>query len=549
MVEPKVDVVIIGVGCAGGILARELAEAGLKVVGLERGPNITTGMVFQDEYRFPIRQDVLWSYAGRPGYTWRQNAQAATRIFNNGRGWGVGGEMLHWGCQTWRYYPHQFKMLSTYGPKEGMDLMDWPVTYDEMEPYYQKFEERLGISGDHTQMPHYPPRNKPYPMPPHPFNCNQQFMFNALKAQGYSPFQNFSGTNSVAYDGRPGCQYCGFCGSYECTIEAKADTRVSEIRKATLSPNFELRTDSKVFHIHTDDNGRGTGVHYWDKDKRIHDQPADIIIIACHAWHNAQQLLLGTGSKHPRGIGNNNGMVGKFLQSHGNFTVNGLFDTEWLGYAIPAGTGVGIDDWTGDYFDYQALGFIEGAILTAGNTPGQAISYATLTVPGVPTWGKERKDFIRNEGRKILTISAQPADLPSERNFIDLDPTVKDPDGLPVPRLTHDWHPQMTQLHAFIRGKMVEMLEKAGARRVWGGETMTPPSATTHLTGGAIMGEDTKRSVVNRYCQVHDAPNVFVVGPSAFPYIATWNGTEPIGALAYWVADFIKAEVKSGRTL
>lgn len=549
MAEPKVDVAIIGVGCAGGILARELAEAGLKTVGLERGPNITTDMVFQDEYRFPTRQDLLWSHSDRPGYTWRQNPESDTRIFNNGRGWGVGGEMLHWGCQTWRYYPHQFKMLSTYGPIEGMDLMDWPVTYDEMEPYYQKFEERLGISGDHTQMPHYPPRSKPYPMPPHPFNCNQQFMYDALTAQGYRPFQNFSGTNSVNYDGRPACQYCGFCGNYECTIDAKANTRVSEIRRATQSPNFELRADCKVFHIHTDDNGRGIGVHYWDKDKRIHDQPADIIIIACHAWHNAQQLLLAVGPKHPKGIGNNNGMAGKFLQSHGNFAVSGLFDTEWMGYAIPAGTGVGIDEWTGNYYDHQALGFVEGAILTGGNTPGQAIGYATLRVPDVPTWGKERKDFIRNEGRKILTMSAQPADFPSERNFIDLDPTVKDPDGLPVPRLTHDWHPQMAPLHAFIRGKMVEMMEKAGARRVWGAETMTPPSSTVHLTGGAIMGEDPTRSVVNRYCQVHDAQNVFVVGPSAFPYIGLWNGTEPIGALAYWVADFIKAEVKNGRTL
>ncbi|MBI2287920.1 MAG: hypothetical protein HYU83_02890, partial [Chloroflexi bacterium] len=253
--------------------------------------------------------------------------------------------------------------------------------------------------------------------------------------------------------------------------------------------------------------------------------------------------------KHPKGIGNNNGMVGKFLQSHGKFGVSGLFDQEWMAYAIPAGTGVGIDDWSSNDFDYKALGFIEGAIITGGNGAGQAIGYSTLSVPGVPAWGKERKDFIRKEGRKILSLSAQPADFPSERNFIDLDPVTKDPDGLPVPRLTHDWHPQVTKMHAFIRSKIVEMMQKAGAKKVWGGETMTSPSSTIHLTGGAIMGEDPKRSVVNRYCQVHDAPNVFAVGPSAFPYIGHWNGTEPAGALAYWVADFIKAEVKKGRTL
>ncbi|MDZ4230766.1 MAG: hypothetical protein U1B77_02985, partial [Dehalococcoidales bacterium] len=378
--------------------------------GLERGPDIATNMVFQDEYRFSRRQDLLWSHADKPGSTWRQTPDSQPRVFNNGRGWGVGGEMLHWGCQTWRYYSHQFKMLSTYGQTEGMDLMDWPVTYEDLEPYYQKFEERLGISGDHTQMPHYPPRTKPYPMPPQPFTSNQKFMYDALVAQGFRPFQNFSGTNSVDYDGRPACQWCGFCSNYECTIEAKADTRVTEIRKALMSPNFELRADSKAFHIHTDNNGRGSGVHYWDKERKVHDQPADIIIMTGHAWHAAQQLLLGIGTRHPNGIGNNNGMVGKFLQSHGNFTVRGLFDQEWMSYMGPAGTGAGIDEWTGNYFDYEALGFIEGAIITAGNGPGQAIGYANTLPPGIPAWGKEYKDFIRNEGRKILAISAQPAD-------------------------------------------------------------------------------------------------------------------------------------------
>ncbi|WP_096186419.1 GMC family oxidoreductase [Evansella halocellulosilytica] len=549
------DVIIVGSGCAGGILARELSDHGLHTIALERGPDIKSEQYAMDELKFPIRNKVLWGPQDEPRYTWRSDKENKTeRVITGWSGWGPGGDHLHWGAQSWRFQPATFKAKSVFGQVDNGALIDWPISYSDLEPFYQRFEERIGISGDHRLDPYHPPRQKGYPMPPTVPGYATRHFIEAAKSLNHQPFPVPGAINSIDYDGRFACGYCGFCQSFGCVVEAKGDVGLTELRKARKNSNFELRFHSRAFEITTDSHGRAEGVKYFDKNQDIHHIKGRLVIVAANYLESTQLLLLSKSSSFPKGIANNNDQVGRYFYMRGISQLLGLFKERMNAFLGPTPRWA-VNRFAEDNFDPDEWGedFVMGGNLT-GSDPfglaGQPIEFSGAPTPDdIPNWGKDYRDFMEEAYSHHYTVRIYTTEPPQQDKFVELDPNVKDSQGLPVPRVTFDWHPQTSRQLAFLRSQAEKMLKAGGAIETWGGELGDPWALNSHAGGTTRMGEDPNHSVVNRFCQTHEVPNLFVVGSSAFPNIGAYNPAETVGALAYWVADFIKDEANNGELL
>ena len=547
------DVIIVGFGCVGGILARELSEAGLKVIALERGPDIDSRQYSMDELKFPIRNRILWGPQDEPQHTWRSDQNIAReRIFYGLGGWGPGGDHLHWGANSWRFQQEIFKAKTVFGQVENGAMIDWPISYADLEPYYQRFEERIGVSGDHTKDPFHPPRKKPYPMPPTVPGYATRHFSEAARSLGYEPFPVPAAINSIDYGGRFACGYCGFCQSFGCVVEAKGDVGLTEIRKSRANPNFELRTNSLVTRLNVNKYGRSSGVNYLDAYGKECYITGDIVIVSAQWLQSTRLLLLSKSAGFPQGLGNNRGQVGRYYFQRSISQVIGLFDEPMNAFLGPTPR-YAVNRFVDANFDPEEynVDFIMGGALTGAEPTGlagQPIEFTGAPTPeGIPNWGPEYEKFIKEAYTHHYTIRIYTTEPPQQTSLIDLDPEIKDSYGLPVPRITFDWHPQSEKQRQFLRERAVEILRAAGAKKVWGGG-FSNSSIAIHPGGSTRMGEDPNNSVVNRYCQVHGIPNLFVVGSSSMPISGGYNPTETVGALAYWVADFIKEEAKHGNS-
>lgn len=545
------DVVIVGLGCVGGIFARELSEAGLKVIALERGPDIDSGQYSMDELKFPIRNKILWAPEDVL-YSWRSNPYVPReRIIRGATGWGPGGDHLHWGANSWRFQRETFKAKTVFGQVENGAVIDWPISYNDLEPYYQRFEERIGVGGNHWKDPFHPPRQKPYPMPPTVPGFATRHFAEAAKSLGYKPFPVPAAINSRDYDGRFACGYCGFCQGFGCVVEAKNDVGLTEIRKARANPNFEFRTHSLVTSLEVDQsNGRVSGVNYLDACGNRRHLTGEIVIVAASWLQSIRLLLLSRSPRFPYGLGNNRGQVGRYHYHRSISSVIGLFDEPMNVFLGPTPR-YAVNYFAENNFDHREYNadFIMGGNLTGAEPfglAGKPIEFTGIPTPeGIPNWGPEYEKFVKETYTRYYTIRIYTTEPPQLTSTIDLDPRVTDSHNLPVPRITFDWHPQTESQFNFLRERAVEILRAAGAKRIWGGQ-LDNPSGTSHPGGGTRMGEDPDDSVVNRYCQVHGVPNLFVVSSSSMPISGAYNPTETVGALAYWVADFIKTETKRG---
>ncbi|MDQ6417884.1 GMC family oxidoreductase [Paenibacillus sp. LHD-117] len=553
--RPDYDVIIIGAGASGGIIGRELSDAGLSVCVLERGPMFETKDVSMDELRFPIRQDLMWATPKVGGMTWRPHSRTATqkvfpRITQGLDGWGPGGSMTHWGGVSWRFEPSVFKALDVWGQIPGGAIANWPISYEDLEPYYTKFEYRIGVSGD-DKMKFGPPRSAPYPLPPFEQGFATNHFAQACRSLGYEPFPMPAGILSRDYQGRKRTGSCGFCQSFECTVEAKSNTRVTELREALKNPNFTLLVDRYVIRMTMNRRDRIEGVVCLDSAGNEHEITASIVILAANTFYNVWLLLLSGNPYAPSGIGNQHAQVGKYFHQHPRFGINGLFDELMNVHIGPSEPVMAISDFTEDHFDHMGLGFIMGGYIygakVTGNA-GQPIEFAkTVELPdGVPRFGPLYKDFMARTYSHYYQVHAMLTDPPMLTSFIDLDPHAKNHYGLPLPRLTFDWSPQLNNMQQFFYPKMVEILQAGGAKKIWGGQHVQPPWEMTHPSGGTRMGENPKESVTDRYGKVHGIRNLFISGNSLFPTMSAFNVTETIGALAYWQADYIKQEVLKG---
>jgi gluconate 2-dehydrogenase alpha chain len=567
----KVDAVCIGVGWTGGILAAEMAKAGMKVVGLERGgPRGESSFGSDhDELKFAIRSELFQDAAVETQTLRHSTGESALPMRYIGAwlpGTGVGGAGVHWNGQNWRYHPSDFRYKSHYTEKYGKQVFpdemrprDWGITYEELEPYMNTFEEMAGISGKAGVLkgnkveggnPFEGSRSKEYPAPPMMSSKSGDMFAAATRELGYTPFPVPSANLSEPYVnpegvGRNHCLYCGFCERFGCEVGAKADPTVTVIPVAERTGNFELRTHAWVHRI-THRDGRATGVLYTDAAGRTHEQPADVVAVTSFMFNNVRLLLL-SGMGEPYDPKTEKGAVGRnFAYQTGGAGAVGYFaDDDDLNLMMGSGAnGMSIDDLNADNFDHSDLDFLGGgnvAISQNGSRPIQSQHVFGDT----PTWGLEYKRAVRDTYRRTVSIGAQ-GESPSYRDhYVDLDPTYKDAFGDPLLRVTFDWTQNERNMVKYLGTKIEEIMKAMRPTRMTGGPGAlaphfdTVPYQSTHVTGGTIMGDDPKETVVNDYLQMWDFPNVFVVGASNYPQNAGFNPTGTLGGLAYRAADGI----------
>jgi gluconate 2-dehydrogenase alpha chain len=570
----EVDVVVIGVGMVGSIVAKELAAAGYRVVGLERGQARFTVPEFQspaihDELRFDVRKALMQDNTREP-VTFRnhgrQTALPVRRWESFLPGTGLGGSMVHWNGQTYRYQANDFELSTRTRERYGksflnsdLTIQDWGVTYAELEPHYDRFEYLLGTSGKAGNIngeiqqggdPHESPRSREYPTPPMKEHFQGVMFRKGATNLGYHPFPQPSSNLSRPYTNPEGvklntCVFCGFCERYACEHYAKAVPQTIILPVLLANPNFELRTGCQVQRINLDSSKkRATGVTYIDAAGREFEQPASLVITSSFALNNVRMLLL-SGIGKPYDPASGKGVVGRNYAYQTMSSVAAFFDADVIinPFMASGASGTLINDFAGDNFDHSGLGFIGGAFIGAVNTNGRPIQYHPVP-PGTPSWGKDWKKAVIKHYNHTVMLSLHGSSVSQRQNYLDLDPTYRDAWGQPLLRMTFDFPQNDLKMAEYVTAKGVEIGKAMGAKQVVGSPRKAPYTTTqyqtTHNTGGAVMGSDPNTSVVNRYLQSWDVPNVFVIGASAYPQNASWNPTGTLGALTYWTIDALK---------
>jgi choline dehydrogenase-like flavoprotein len=544
-----VNAVVVGAGAGGGVVAKELAAAGLTVVLLERG-RWQTFHDHTDDELCSQRTTVLGNAFGPDDRRYRRvrvNADGSTRIvlpseggYNNNAAC-VGSGTLSYGAMAWRFMPQDFKMRTLYGCPEGSTLDDWPITYEDLEPCYEKAEWEIGVAGDDRQNPFAPPRKKPQPMPPFPYNKEGRLVEAAAKRLGWHPFPIPMLRNSMPYGGRPKCIHMRSCVGFACPINAKAGTQNTVIPVALATGNCEVRTDAVVSEVLVDERGRATGVKYFDADDRLQVQTADLVVLSASATETARLLLNSRSRLFPKGAGNNNDWVGRNLQGHAYCGARGYTEQEIYEEAGP-GACVGFCD-----FNHGNAGLRGGAMLANEFIPMPYL-YTNTRPPGAPRWGLAHKEAQRRYYKRTMCVMGPVQEMPVFESRVEVDPVVKDHWGIPVVRLSGSRHPHDIEIARFIAAKAERLLKEAGASQVWGNVPgMGGPSGGQHQAGTCRMGNDPKTSVTNRYGQIHQIDNLFVADGSLNVTNGGFNPALTIMALGYWVGGYIAREWKGGK--
>jgi gluconate 2-dehydrogenase alpha chain len=572
----EVDAIMVGMGWTGAIMARELSKAGLTVVGLERGQDRTPGEDFilpgvRDEMKYAQRLELM-SDNSIDTVTFR-NAAAETALpirrwgaFLPGEG--VGGSGIHWGALCWRNLPTDFRIRSAIEQRYGanavpqdMTIQDWPVTYDELEPFYDRFDKLCGVSGKAGNLrgkivdggnPFEGPRSAEYPNPPIK-TCRGAMMFGeAATTLGYHPFPSPVAIASIPYHNSEGvalgaCEYCGYCNRIACETNAKASANTTVMPVLRAEPKFELRTRAYVTRLIYDKaSAKVTGVLYTDtRTGAEYEQPAGIVVLSSFVFGNTQQLLLaGIGEPYDPVTGR--GLVGKNYAYQFEAGAEAFFENGELNpFMGNAGTSMSIDDFNGENFDHSGLGFFGGGYITCNQAGAPPIG--GRAVPrGTPSWGSEWKRATVKWYHHFVRFNTQGSVYANRHNFMDLDPTYKDAFGRPLVRLTYNGTDNDHAMSRYLLSKVEAIIKVMNPTHY----ELHPrpknftivPYQSTHNTGGTIMGADPESSVVNRYLQVWNAHNLFIQGASVFPQQHGYNPTGTVGALAYWSADAIVSQ-------
>jgi choline dehydrogenase-like flavoprotein len=452
----------------------------------------------------------------------------------------VGGGTYSYGGQAWRYMPQDFRMRSTYGTIPGSTLDDWPIGYDDLEPYYERAEYEIGVSGDVEPNPFKGRRKKPLPMPPMtPRSLEYEILRPAALRLGLHPFDTPLLINSIPYNGRSACMRIRWCVGFGCETGAKNGTHNTAIPRALATGGARLRTECKVREILVDARGRATGVTYFDEHDRLQEQPADVVIVSAGATESARLLLLSTSRLHPHGLGNRHDWVGRNLNGHTYTGAVGFFEREVYDDLGP-GACISICD-----FNHSTPGLVGGGML-ANEFIRLPIHFTGMQPPGAPSWGKPHKDFMRRYYRRNIMIIGPTQDLPTSDGRVQLDPRVKDHWGVPVLRISGDNHPYTREVANRQAERAEAWLKEAGASLIYQRRAGRGVSGHQHQSGTCRMGHDPQTSVVDAACRVHDVPNVFVIDASVHVTNGGFNPALTIFANAYRASALLAKAWKGG---
>jgi gluconate 2-dehydrogenase alpha chain len=582
-----VDAVIIGYGWTGAIMAKELSDAGLSVVVLERGPARDTGTDFvypriADELKYAVRGDLWQPLAGETVTVRHRTGETAVPYRQYGSfilGTGTGGAGAHWNGQQWRASPNDLRIRSVYEERYGkkfippdMTIQDYGIAFEELEPWFDHFEKVNGVTGVAGNLKgalqdggnHYEgARSHPFPAQPLPPILSSQLFAQAARELGHKPFPVPAANSTTAYTNPYGvrmgpCNLCGFCEGFGCFMYSKAAPQTTIIPILKGRANLDVRHNAYATRILLDKGGkRATGVRYVDAGGREVDQPASMVVLASFQLNNVRMLLL-SGIGLPYDPVSGKGVVGKNYAYQMVSSTTAYFDQDvHMNPFIGAGAAgqMAIDEFNADHFDHAGKGFVGGAMIFAGATGGRPIVQMPLP-PEAPRWGSGWKSAVRKHYAHTSSVATMGSVMSYRDRYLDLDPTYRDAHGLPLLRMTFDWHPNELRMTAFTSARAAEIVEAMKPRRM--SQHVIKPGESydvrvyqsTHNTGGAIIGTNPSNSVLNRYSQCWDVPNVFVFGASSFPQNIGYNPTGLVGALTYFAAAKIRSTyLKTGGPL
>lgn len=538
----EVDFVIVGSGAAGGVLAKELATNGFRVVVLEQGPYYTPADFTHDEVKVWNGHQLTNNPAFQPT-TFRKTAQdKAKKQYAVMYGNCVGGSSVHFTANFWRFHEIDFVEHRKVGDIPGAALADWPITYADLEPYYTKVEWEIGVSGLAGASPFDPPRSKPYPMPPLPVKGNGVVFEQAARKLGYHPFPAPMAILSQPRPGRSACMNCGFCLGFGCEVGAKSTSLSAAIPAAEATGRCEIRPHSYVHKVEIDKNGRATGVLYFDARKNTHLQRAKAVILAANGAETPRLLLLSSSSQFPNGLANSSGLVGKYLMPNGGALAFGVMEEPLNDYK-----GFCVSRIFHDFYelDHEKVGWYGGGGLDARFDFTPASFAMGGLPPDTPKWGKEFKKALRHNFTRTMEIFCHGTSLAVESNSFSLDPEVKDAWGLPALRMTFRDHPNDLKMMEWMRERALELLDAAGAKQKWA-QPVQEQQFAVHLLGTCRMGKDPKTSVINPDHRTHDVPNLFLCDGSSLVTSGRGQPTMTIMALAFRAADRITELAKRG---
>ena len=534
-----VDFVIIGSGAAGGIIAKELSTAGFSTVVLEQGKYRKTPSFTHDEIKYFLNGEMFGGGPRESGMSYRTNetdepitgGQQDPAMYAKT----VGGSSVVFSAHLWRMRPIDFNERSVLGAMEGTNFADWPITYEELEPYYTKVEWDMGVSGasGHSD----PPRSRDFPMPPLPINSSGAIMEKAAAALGLHADVQPHAILSQAHNGRAPCLHCGFCAFFGCEVGAKSSSLSAMIPLAEASGNCEIRPESTVFRIVKNADGRVDEVLYYDKDGNEQGQKAKAVVLSANGAESPRLLLESDD------LANSSGYVGRNLMFNTHSGVNAIFDQPLNEYKGVQATRVIMDFYETD----PKRGFYGGGGIDArGGLAMTPLMYATFGAPPAEkNWGAEYKEMIAHSFSRQMGMFASATSIPMDRNNITLHPTQTDKWGRPSIVVTYNDHPDDLANGQFLQDKAQELLDAAGAAKTWS-YPVQPANFGVHLLGTCRMGDDPSTSVIDRDHRAHDVPNLFICDGSSLVTSTRGQPTMTIMALAFRAADRIKEAASSG---
>jgi choline dehydrogenase-like flavoprotein len=534
-----VDFVIVGSGAAGGIIAKELSTAGHSVVVLEQGPRLTEKDFDHDEFGTFMLSKLANKPETQPHsfrHTRKDKARPRQSIIY---GRLVGGSNAHFTGNFWRLRPSDFNEASRIGTVPGTGFVDWPLTYEELEPYYTKAEWELGVSGEPG--PFDPPRSRPYPMPSLPVKSSGVLMDRGARALGYHSQPSPLAINSQPYNGRPACQYCGFCTFFMCEYRAKSSSMATMLPLAEATGRCEIRPNSYVARVETDGQGRAAGVSYFDGDKQMQMQRARAVILCANGAETPRLLLNSHSSRFPNGLANSSGMVGKHLMFNTYFGVYAQFE-----HPLNEFKGVQNSRMVLDFYETDPRrGFCGGGGIDARFGKYPIIFALGGLPPAAPTWGEGFARALAEQYTRTMFFGVHGTSLPIETNSIAIDPVLKDAWGLPCMRVTYLDHADDLKNSAFLVDRATEIADAAGALKTWP-EPIEPQTQAVHLLGTCRMGNDRRTSVIDRNHRTHDVPNLFICDGSSLVTSSRGQPTATILALAFRAGEQIATFAKRG---
>ena len=541
-----VDFVIIGSGAAGGVLAKELSTEGFSVVVLEQGPYRTAADFNHDELAVMYKNELMNHPGWNDPQTFRRYENETARVKRGGPppalyARGVGGSSVHFTANYWRFHQSDFMERSLLGPMQGTGFADWPIGYEELEPYYSKVEWQCGVSGQPG--PFEAPRSRPYPLPPLPVKSSGVLFDKGARLMGLHPQPAPMAILSKPYKGRPACINCGFCMGFGCESNAKSSALVTMIPLAEATGRCEIRPLSTVFQIKTNAAGRVTEVVYLDSEGQEQAQKANAVILSANGAETPRLLFMSESARSPDGLANSSGLVGKYLMGNGHSVTQAAFE-----HPLNEFKGVQVTRIVHDFYENDpARGFYGGGGMDArpflDSTP---IMFSQSGLPhGAPRWGLEFKQMLRHYFTRKMAVLGSTTSVPLLRNNITLDPNLKDDKGRPAIRMTYMDHEDDLAMATFLQDRAVEILGAAGAAEIWR-EPVEGGDIQAHLLGTCRMGNDAETSVVDKYHRAHDVRNLFICDGSSFVSSGRGQPTMTIQALAFRAAEHIARFARAG---